>query len=546
MPEQMHVSQSARQAASAADTRASQTPRTALLAYGLSLMLVGTSGAQASEERFRLLPGNVMQNDAAGQYEGTIGYAGGLRYQVIQGYAIAEGDMVLGRVDAWGRLPPRLQRRGLGQASLQDRWPDGIVPYAFHPAISEIQAENIGKAIEKLNAQTRLTLIPSDEPAAADYGNYILFEPSSGCASFVGRQTQEDAQSLWIADSCSVGSIIHEISHAIGLFHEHTRADRDNYVRIEWDNIIESKAFNFEIYDAGVEMYGEYDYGSIMHYGETFFSKNGERTIIPPRDQNIGQRSGLSVDDIKSLDTMYQTDVALTVNAIESDRGVEFDLSIVNQGLQGANSLELEVLGDAGTEWISVSAESGWECVRDSAELSCKRMLLTSQETSNFTVVAAAGSTRTDTTALRLRTRTLDSDPSNNGINEEAFPDEPEPIPAPILGTANPINDADEEGGDAVPESRTTPSDNGADNGSGDGSGGSGSGGYSGEPKQNPMASVDGSDGSVVASNDSGGGGGSGNPAWLLLLAALAHRRRRSAKGLVAEGTLAERRSPAG
>ena len=49
-----------------------------------------------------------------------------------------------------------------------------------------------------------------------------------------------------------------------------------------------------------------YDYGSIMHYRRSSFSKNGLDTITPkdPR-ANIGQRRGLSKIDIAQLKTMY-------------------------------------------------------------------------------------------------------------------------------------------------------------------------------------------------------------------------------------------------
>lgn len=40
------------------------------------------------------------------------------------------------------------------------------------------------------------------------------------------------------ASECTVGNLCHELLHALGLYHEHTREDRDKYVIVNWQNIV--------------------------------------------------------------------------------------------------------------------------------------------------------------------------------------------------------------------------------------------------------------------------------------------------------------------
>lgn len=83
-------------------------------------------------------------------------------------------------------------------------------------------------------------------------------------------------------------------------------ADRDNYVKILWENIAEDHKYNFNQHLHDGKDFGAYDYSSIMHYGPLAFSKNGEKTIIPLVGEiTIGQRNQLSAQDITAVNAMY-------------------------------------------------------------------------------------------------------------------------------------------------------------------------------------------------------------------------------------------------
>jgi hypothetical protein len=136
-------------------------------------------------------------------------------------------------------------------------------------------------------------------------------EYGSGCYSYVGRIPLDfQPQVINLGPGCARAHIVeHEMAHALGFFHEHTRGDRDAYVRVHWENIPPETAGNFEILENSRLRGTTYDYFSVLHYPRRAFAINETRDTLEPLQENItetGNTQGVTPGDILKIRMLYR------------------------------------------------------------------------------------------------------------------------------------------------------------------------------------------------------------------------------------------------
>lgn len=245
----------------------------------------------------------------------------GVLYADIGGMAIVEGDIALGTTDEVeaatstareGAMSDQvIGTAGVGISGSRWRWPSRTVPYEVASALPNQQ--RIADAVAHYHANTTVRWVLRTSSNAGQFPNYIRFEDNGqgGTWSMVGMQGN-GMQIINLANWASTGNTIHEMGHALGLWHEQSREDRDRFVTIRWAHIIADAQHNFSQHITDGDDLGGYDYGSIMHYPRKAFSKDGEDTIVPAdANAQIGQRNGLSAGDIAAIRIMYPPPVVV-------------------------------------------------------------------------------------------------------------------------------------------------------------------------------------------------------------------------------------------
>ena len=201
-------------------------------------------------------------------------------------------------------LPNQENRNAI--RDLTKKWPNAQIPYIITNQFSQAERQIIARAF---NLYTQKTCIRFK--ARTTERDFFRFEKSNnGCVSYGIGRNGNGMQIVSLGPGCIyfVG-VLHEIMHVAGFWHEQSRIDRDQYIRINWGNIKDDAGSRAQFKKTQSNDFNTpYDYCSIMHYGTRFLSKNGSPTMTVLKNTNcvIGQAKTLSDLDIRKLNTLYR------------------------------------------------------------------------------------------------------------------------------------------------------------------------------------------------------------------------------------------------
>jgi astacin len=249
---------------------------------------------------------------------GTVEIDGRLvTYRVVDGFAVAFGDIILGPVEEIERRKQASGRREAAVVSEAIRlWPNATVSYVLDSGLSAAVRERFLEAVAQWEADTPLRFVPPTSETS-----YVRVrqssEDSGSCVAFasVGRATGETTISL--EPSCPLDVVIHEMGHTVGLWHEQQRQDRDRYIELLYSNLEKTRLSDYDTKILAGSDDGPYDYSSLMHYSLYGGSRNGKPTMrtLPPGLPLGGSR--LSPGDIDAVRRLYgspPSSVTVTTN----------------------------------------------------------------------------------------------------------------------------------------------------------------------------------------------------------------------------------------
>ncbi len=202
---------------------------------------------------------------------------------------IFEGDIILSPEQLDALSSP--QTRGTIDISVLlgiRKWPDGKVYYTINNNCPVLLREKINTSIAEYHAKTSIRFMPRTNQT--DYVEFTTLNNNSGYiteTTAVGRLGGK--QEVYLnANSSSKRDVVHAMAHVVGLLHENSRTDRDEYL------IFTRSSHQFTA--PAATPHGPFNFNSVTMYpGIDRVDGHGHTTAI----------DRLSYGDIAAIQAMY-------------------------------------------------------------------------------------------------------------------------------------------------------------------------------------------------------------------------------------------------
>ena len=178
------------------------------------------------------------------------------------------------------------------------------VPFTIQPGSASAAVAN---AVASFNASLSGFVQYVARGAEANYVTFNLSaaDTSGACQSNVGMVGGQ--QFITGSGNCGVSTLVHEMGHSIGLYHEHQRTDNATFITANLANADKPLiAGNFDAITSNQQNVGLYDFASVMHYQAFSFSKAGLPVLESiPAGIPLSNDVGFSLGDIDGIRRLY-------------------------------------------------------------------------------------------------------------------------------------------------------------------------------------------------------------------------------------------------
>ena len=196
-------------------------------------------------------------------------------------------------------------------------WPNKTLRYQFSASLPADVIANFQQGAAVMENRTGIKIREVQGACGDCMAVSLETDPNKGGSSEVGYKGRTQAFTLNTGQG--VDTVVHELGHALGLWHEQSRSDRDTYVKVLPENIEAKYLYNYDL-ETFSSPSGPYDYASIMHYSvKSSFSKLDPKgnplptfQVLKPssvKPDEIGNLPDLSAGDVLALSKLYDTPV---------------------------------------------------------------------------------------------------------------------------------------------------------------------------------------------------------------------------------------------